>query len=461
MMAKRLVKIAKELNVGTSTIVEHLTNKGFAIENNPGARVTAEMQAELLKEFQKPIAIKEKVDQLIITGNRTKTSNLSAAPPVQHIRSFQTDEVTEPAIEVIDESSGQGESEITHPFDASRVDIRMMQLSLDLLVRRLRRGQINLYPEYQRLPELWEPDRMSRLIESLLIRLPLPVFYFDGSSEVWEVVDGLQRLSTFKRFMVDKGDTALRLTGLEYLTELDGKTFEELPAFLQTRIEESQLLTYIINPGTPDDIKYNIFRRINTGGLVLTQHEIRNALNQGIPAQMVREMAEYEEFRRATSDSIPKARMEDGDFVTRFLGFYGGYAHYQPDLGTWLNKKMAQLKEKTETERDQIKTDFKKAMNAAYELFSHDAFRKRYAETDRRKPINKALFDTWSVNLAQLSHAEIAQLEDRKSQLQTGFIELMNTDEFDSAVSRSTGDAASVRRRFEGVAMLIQRVLNG
>lgn len=387
-----------------------------------------------------------------------RAGNLVAEPAVAYALPAPAEEQE---IEIIDEGSGRDEAEITHPFDASRIDIRMVQLSLEQLVKRLRRGQINLYPEYQRLPGLWKPERMSQLIESLLIRLPLPVFYFDGSSEVWEVVDGLQRLSTFKRFMVDEGDKALRLTGLEYLTEYNGKTFAELPAFLQTRIEESQLLIYIINPGTPDDIKYNIFKRINTGGLILTPQEIRNALNQGIPAQMVREMADYEEFRRATSYRIPKERMEDGDFVTRFLGFYGGYAAYQPDLDTWLNKGLALLKKKTEAEREQIKTDFKKAMNAAHELFDDDAFRKRYDEADRRKPINKALFDTWSVNLAQLSSDEINVLKRRKHELHQGFIELMNVEEFDSAVSRSTGDLVSVRRRFEGVAALIQRTLNG
>lgn len=392
--------------------------------------------------------------------NGLREGSIVSEPAVEYARQAQAD--TEPEIEIIDESSGEDDTEITHPFDASKIDIRMMQLSLDQLVRRLKRHQINLYPEYQRLPGLWKPERMSQLIESLLIRLPLPVFYFDGSSEVWEVVDGLQRLSAFKRFMVDEGDNALRLTGLEYLTEYNGRTFAELPAFLQTRIEESQLLIYIINPGTPDDIKYNIFKRINTGGLILTPQEIRNALNQGVPAKMVREMADYEEFRRATSYRIPKERMEDCDFVTRFIGFYGGgYSNYQPDLDTWLNKGLAQLKKKTEAEREQIKADFKKAMNAAFDLFGDDAFRKRYDEADRRKPINKALFDTWSVNLAPCSTEEITILKHRKHELRQGFIELMNIEEFDSAVSRSTGDVVSVRRRFEGVAALIQRVLNG
>lgn len=366
----------------------------------------------------------------------------------------------EPPIEQVDESSSSESAEIMHPFDASKIDIRMSQLSLDQLVKRLKRQQINLYPEYQRLPELWKPEKMSQLIESLLIRLPLPVFYFDGSNDVWEVVDGLQRLSAFKRFMVDEGDSALRLTGLEYLTEYNGKTFSELPAFLQTRIEESQLLIYIINPGTPDDIKYNIFKRINTGGLTLTPQEIRNALNQGVPAKTVREMADFEEFRRATGYSIPRDRMEDCDFVTRFIGFYGGYADYQPDLDTWLNKGLSGLKKKTPGEIQQLKDDFKKSMNAAWELFDDDAFRKRYEEGVRRKPINKALFDAWSVNLAWRQPEEIAILKKRKRQLQKAFIKLMNTEEFDVAVSRSTGDAVSVRRRFEGINTLIENTLN-
>ncbi|MBV6426113.1 MAG: hypothetical protein KIPDCIKN_00623 [Haliscomenobacter sp.] len=385
----------------------------------------------------------------------------AAEPEQEYLQESAIAGAAEPDIEAIDESSGgEGDHEITHPFDPSRIDIRMVTLSLDQLVRRLQRGQINLYPEYQRLPELWKPERMSQLIESLLIRLPLPVFYFDGSNEVWEVVDGLQRLSTFKRFMVDEGDKALRLTGLEYLTEYNGKTFHELPAFLQTRIEESQLMLYVINPGTPDDIKYNIFKRINTGGLILTPQEIRNALNQGIPAQMVREMAGFEEFKRATGYRIPPERMEDCDFVTRFIGFYDGHANYQPDLDTWLNKGLAQLKKKSEAERRKIQNDFKKAMDAALDLFEDDAFRKRYDKNDRRKPINKALFDAWSVNLARLDQEDIDRLIRFKRKLRTGFIQLMANEEFDVAISRSTGDAVSVRRRFEGIAELIKRVLN-
>lgn len=366
-------------------------------------------------------------------------------------------------IEQVDESSSpDANGDIIDPFDASKIDIRDQAISLDLLVKRIRQERINLYPEYQRLPELWKPDRMSQLIESLLIRIPLPVFYFDGSNDVWEVVDGLQRLSTLKRFMVDKGDEALRLTGLEYLKQYNGKTFEELPLFLQSRIEETQLMIYIINPGTPEEIKFNIFKRINTGGLMLTPQEIRNALNQGIPSKTIREMATYPEFKLATQDKVPTQRMEDCDFVARFVGFYHGYREYSPDLDSWLNKGMARLKTMSGVEIDQMKANFKKAMLAMHDIFGDEAFRKRYESTEdnpRRKPINKALFDAWSVNMAKLSNEEIYKLVRRKKRLSEGFIKLMNTTEFDDAVSRSTGDGQSVRRRFEMISDLIQRTL--
>lgn len=366
-------------------------------------------------------------------------------------------------IEPIDESSapqdGSNLPDIIEPINVPKIDIRGQLMTLDLLIKRLQRKQVNLYPEYQRLPELWNPQRMSQLIESILIRIPIPVFYFDGSSEVWEVVDGLQRLSTLKRFVVDKEDEALRLTGLDYLKEFNGKTFDELPLFLQTRIEETQVMVYIINPGTPDLIKYNIFKRINTGGLILTPQEIRNALNQGIPAKTVKELASCEEFKLATSNKIPTERMEDGDFVTRFIGFYEDYRKYQPDLDTWLNKGLTRLKEFSPTQLEQLKSDFKKAMLAMHDIFGIEAFRKIYKDGERLKPINKALFDTWSVNVAKLSYDEIKMLIRRRKRLKDGFIRLMNVEEFDIAISRSTGDSQSVRRRFDMIADLIYKTL--
>ena len=351
---------------------------------------------------------------------------------------------------------------IKEPFNPKDVEISQKSFSIGYLLDRMATSppQINLITNFQRGSNLWTYQQQSRLIESILIRLPLPVFYFDASDDNnWLVIDGLQRLSALRNFAVKK---TLKLKGLEFLPQIENMGFDELPVDLQRRIQEATITAFLINPGTPSNVKFIIFQRINTGGTTLEPQEIRHALNAGRSADFIAELAEFEEFKKATARSLSPLRMLDRDFVNRFLAFYIiGFEHFEPDMNTFLNTAMIKLNELPDVELENIRINFKRAMVTAQAIFGDRAFRKWYSQGERRKPLNKALFDTWSVALAQLTAQEISILIDRKEVLYNEFLAILrSSEEFNEAISTGTGDKSRVNTRFKTITNLIKKVLS-
>lgn len=360
-------------------------------------------------------------------------------------------------VEVEDTSS---EEKITEPFDPVLIRVDTRPMTIDLLRLRIEYQELDLAPGFQRKGGIWKDEAQSRLIESMLIRIPLPAFYMDATNdEKWLVVDGLQRLTTLKRFMIEKD---LRLRGLEFLTHLNGKTYDELPRNYQRRIAETQVTVYLIEKGTPDGVKFNIFKRINTGGLPLSTQEIRHALNQGEATKLLAQLAESSDFKRAVDNGIRDDRMADRECVLRYLAFtIAPYTTFTKDFDSFLNKAMADINKMSVHEREHLRHQFERTMIIARNLFGADAFRKRYSEGASRQPINKPLFESWSVNLSQLSDEQIQVLKQRKALLREKFIALMNdpTRKFNEAISLATGDPKKVRLRFEAIEQLIKDVL--
>lgn len=366
--------------------------------------------------------------------------------------------VSEPQVEYEDINTGVL---MERPFNPSQIDISSKTPTVDLLIKRLKANppEIDLYPDFQRNDDLWDAGKQSRLIESLLIKFPLPAFYFDGTdNNKWLVVDGLQRLSAIRNFCINK---KLKLTGLEFLKKLEGVGFDDLPRNLQRQIEESQVTAYIINPGTPEEVKFNIFRRVNTGGLIMEPQEIRHAMNQGIPAIYVRELSKLPEFIEATQGAISSKRMMDREFVTRFVSFYlNDYKSYIPDLDTFMNTSMSDIKKLSDLERDKMKSDFTESMKLAKEIFGNWAFRKSDKYPEKKKPINKALFEIWSVSIAKLNDNQRKQLLLKKEVLFGKSIQLIKNDSvFFNSITTSTGNRGSVQYRFSSIEKIIQETL--
>ena len=373
------------------------------------------------------------------------------SPPI----SSEMDPEPDSGLEPEQEESGA----IKRPFDPEKIKVRTINVVVDQIVSRIDHDEIDLAPEFQRKVGIWKDRQKSRLIESLLLRIPIPVFYVAADvNETWSVVDGVQRTSTIYGYM--KGDFSL--TQLEYLTKLEGRPYAQLPRPMQRRIRETQLVVNVIESGTPEEVMFNIFRRINTGGLMLNGQEIRHALYPGSIRDLLKDLAGSKEFLNATDRSINTDRMADRECVLRFLAFhiYPWEKYTANDLDGYLGLAMKKINNMRADERENLSIDFQKSMRASYFIFRNQAFRKPFTEGERRRRINKALFDAWAVGLARRSEDQITALVNSRKRVAKEFMALMENDwEFDDAITYSTGTPSRVRKRFQAIDELIERCL--
>jgi Protein of unknown function DUF262 len=366
--------------------------------------------------------------------------------------------------EDIEIEAGNEDLKIGVPFDPSQINIKIIPRNIGQLIEMLQYGEI-LIPRYQRLPNLWSDTKKSRFIESLMLDLPIPLFYFDEAEDnKWFVVDGLQRMSTLEHFVLGKGDVSnnkeqLLLQDLEFLTQYNGKTWEGLPRDIKRRINSNQVTINLIGKGTPDEVKYTIFSRINQGDVPLKAQEIRTALFQGYRIDFLESLvsADLESgqltesgqlFAKATGGSIKARRQEDLNFISRFIAFYLiDFNKYEPDMDRFITKGTKEIPIQIK-EQQKIREDFNKSMQIAIDIFGKYSFRKRVNKDDARKPINKPIFEVVAVTFAKLSQEEINKLMQNKDAFIDKFIELQNNSTtFWNAITTGTATKESVISR--------------
>jgi len=349
--------------------------------------------------------------------------------------------------------------DITKPFDPTQINISPKQDTLVNIIARLRNDEIDMNTEFQRHADLWNNAKMSRFIESILIRFPIPSFYFDASNDdKWLIVDGLQRLSSIKKFVIDK---KLRLSGLEYLNEQKGKTFDELHRSFQRRIDECPITTFQIMPGTPDEVKYSVFRRINTGGLVLNNQEIRNAMAKPRERKFLVQLAADPNMVSTMGDQ--SKRMADQELVLRFIAFYTqDYLKSKKNIAAFLDEALKYISERTDAELDNLGCLFRRSLKYSHEMFKEFAFMKRSDEkAGKRRRKNATLFEVWTVCLAKLNDKDADLLIERREQV----IEKQNTlldpgKDFYRSISLATQKRDHVKIRYAAIDSLIKEVLD-
>jgi uncharacterized protein with ParB-like and HNH nuclease domain len=384
----------------------------------------------------------------------------------------------------------------TDPFDPEKISISSKLVSMETCLRRIEQKTIILNPDFQR-KEVWKEDKKSQLIESLMLKIPLPMFYVSADERSnYTVVDGLQRLSTIRSFVlgdeylknkkeVDKGN-GFKLEKLEFWKNYEGKTFKELPIHIKNSILEAEFTFTVIDPGTPEEVRRNIFKRLNTGGEPLSSQEIRNALYIGQSTVLLNELAENIHFKKATGNSIKDLRMADKELILRFIAFlvrdYSSYTktirvdtflsdtmiivNAIPSFNTReFNKLIHTGKERVKEKDiiiksiDEIKVYFEKGMIRAEKIFGKHTFRKSYGE-NHRNPINKSLFEMWGGLLSKLSEDAYAQLLKNKSAFIKDYNKIIEEQLFQIAISRDSMKHGSVKFRFDIISELINKYTN-
>jgi hypothetical protein len=352
----------------------------------------------------------------------------------------------------------ESDEPISEPFDPSQIKVDREVMSIFQVLRKIEIGEIKLDPDFQR-NLVWDDVRQSRLIESILLRIPLPAFYLDAlEPNEWVVVDGLQRLSTLESFVTKH---ALHLRGLEFLgRKFESASFSSLPRSARRDIEETQLTLYIIRPETPPKVKFTIFHRINTGGMVLTAQEIRHATFPGRAPRLLRDLAEGQDFLKATDYSVGAKRMDDRECVLRHLAFrMHPYTKYsKPDLNDFLGSTMDALNGAESESIVKLVTGFKEAMNACTAVFGRNAFRKFNRTHGTRGPVNKALFESWSTAILDFDSIDLNKNSER---IVSGFEQAIEDDrDYLKSLSLSTGGLSAVRKRFSKAYQILDRALS-
>lgn len=344
-----------------------------------------------------------------------------------------------------------------YPLDA--IFVRTEPRSVAEVVKRISNDRYILDPDFQR-DFVWNNHKQSKLIESCIMRIPLPVFYVaEASDGKIIVVDGLQRLTTFTRFL----NNELKLIGLQKNSDAPGephpinqKYFKDLSINLQERVQDTQLTMYILDAKAPERARLDIFERVNSGE-PLTRQQMRNALYNGPATNWLRDAAKSHAFKVATGNSLNPKTMRDREAINRYCAFsLLGHAEYTGgDMDAFLARSLKVLGKLDEKNRARLSEKFADSMNLNRELFGEHAFRKslRFSSPGAaRTPVNISLFEVCGLTFSRLPLGLDMQA---KLQIKKRVIDLLHEKDFDRAITYSTNSTSAVRDRFEAMQNIV------
>ncbi len=402
------------------------------------------------------LSLKENRNYFFAELNRINTTNNDLPTPEQIGNiNIPTDNINEL---VANNASEQIGLKVPIDIHKDRINIVQKPLTIDKILKRIEHNELLLNTEFQRRPGLWDPGTKSRLIESLIVKLPIPAFYFDGTNDdEWLVIDGLQRLSAIHSFI--KGE--LILENLDFLPQLEGKKFSELLRPYQRNIEEYEIFAYIIQAGTPKSIAYRIFRNINSGALHLEAQEQRHALNPGIPAAFLKEIVETGWFQEHVPISNRLCeRMYNREAALRFIAFKRThYTAYKPPMNNFLDLAMEDLYSTTQSQRVSYKQELETVVTLLQRCLDGNAFARRLFDPNRIFNHNNIMFELLTYGVGLLNSDQRIQIfQHQKQQTKQQIISFFAQQSPRFWETEWANTQEGVKQRFEAIVNFIKQL---
>ncbi|MBQ2971002.1 MAG: DUF262 domain-containing protein [Ruminococcus sp.] len=322
--------------------------------------------------------------------------------------------------------------------------------------------------DFQR-EDVWGLQQQRELIESILMGLPLPIFYFNqDKTGRLIVIDGRQRLNAIFSFL----DNKFALDKLKILDDFNKKKFKDLDPVYQSKIEDYQLMAHVIQPTTPDQVKFDIFDRVNRAGTKLNKQEIRNALYQGQATVLLNELSKTTEFNDATENYFLKdKRMKNRYLLIRFIAFYlyynnelyknnniiEGLYQYNGDIDGFLGLSMEFLNSASKDKITEIRAITLDALKKITFYLGENAFRLIDVNSDgsiKRYPININIFESLMYAMTMLPNKRYDLIIPIKKKVE----ELKNNTSFRNSLNNHRDSDIKTEFRFDMINKLVGEI---
>lgn len=352
--------------------------------------------------------------------------------------------------EDLDLGESDSEEEPDFPPPERKIITQPYDLSVQALVEQWGDKTLIL-PEIQR-EYVWDNPRASRLIESLLLNIPIPVLYFAETDEAtWEIFDGHQRVRSVVRYV----NNEFALSSLSLLAHLNRLRFHRLPLREQRFLERRTIRAIVISSESHPNMKFETFERLNTGAVVLNAQEIRNSLYRGSFNTLLRSLVKNSEFRHLVGTKTPRKRMVDEELILRFFALRGDLQNYRPPLKRFLNEYMTSVKDAAPAKLKTLESVFETTCDVALAVLGESAFRMTDARGNPLETgVNRALFEAQMLGFSWVESPTATAK--KKSSIMRELARLYRDSDFQDSIQRATGDRARTMLRVRGVVKALR-----